>query len=552
MKPSIIKAGIRTAITAAAFTTVAGFVPVLAGAVPALPGMPELPQKLAGKTVFLDPGHQGPNHNQNVARPVDDGRGGTKPCQTTGMTTINGIPEHTINWNVAQLVKTSLEGLGAHVVLSRPDDTGWGGCIDERAAAANQSGADVAVSIHSDSAPAELRGFHLIIPQLPVPDAKANEAQSGPGLAASSVMRDAYLKSGFPAATYAGAVEGMMTRNDVAGPALTQVPDVFLEMGNGANPEDAAMLESQEGQLRHAVAITTGVAAFLLGLSPGPAETEKVAVPEQAPLPQAAQPAGVETPGQPAVVDPHAGQPAVVAPQPAQPAAVQPQAAPPAVVEQQPAVAPQPAVPAEQPVPAPQDTQVQQGTPQQPVPNAEPQQSVPQAQQPAPQQGSVQLPAPAPAVAEAPVPVQPNQPQVVPAQHPQPERVPAAQPVSEGIVYPVPAGANSVSAPAAKPQPAAPAAPAAPGASGTKPNSGATPSAPGATSPGVTSPGADKGTTSSDASIKSLVQTAMQLLSPLAKMFGMDSQETGMASSLVNLAYTLVSTLVSELVSPSK
>ncbi|WP_433600545.1 hypothetical protein ACQPXH_01395 [Nocardia sp. CA-135953] len=51
----------------------------------------------------------------------------------------------------------------------------------------------------------------------------------------------------------------------MAGPALTTVPDVFIEMGNGANVEDAALLESPEGQVKHALAITTGLVGFLLG-----------------------------------------------------------------------------------------------------------------------------------------------------------------------------------------------------------------------------------------------------------------------------------------------
>ncbi|MFI6869070.1 N-acetylmuramoyl-L-alanine amidase [Nocardia sp. NPDC050406] len=578
MKPSIIRAGIRTCITAAAIATVAGFAPATAGAVP---GLPELPQKLAGKTVFLDPGHQGANHNQNVARPVSDGRGGSKPCQTTGMTTVNGIPEHTINWNVAQLVKTSLQGLGANVVLSRPDDTGWGGCIDERAAAANQSGADVAVSIHADSAPAEMRGFHLIVPALPIPDAKANEAQSGAGLAASQIMRDAYVKSGFPAATYAGADNGIMTRDDIAGPALTHVPDVFLEMGNGANPEDAALLESQEGQLRHAVAITTGIAAFLLGLTPGPAESDQVNVPEQAPLPQVpGQPSAVEPqtqPGtqpstgteqqpatvpQPSVVEPQVpGQPSAVEPQvPGQPSAVEPQTpSQPSVVEPQAPSQPSAVEPQTQPG-TDQSTQPAPvpAYPAQPAgvePQAAPQNPQPSAPSGQPQPGEQIQPAPAPAEVPVPAESNPAQPQAFPGQNDQPARVPVVRPIAEGIPYPVPANPNSVGAPgapqvpaaAAKPQPTAPAAPGAtaPGVNSpnTKPSpGGAKPSTPG---------GTDKSSPSEDASIKSLVQTAIQLLTPLAKMFGMDSQETGIASSMINLAYTLVSTLVSELVSPS-
>ncbi|MFG3614631.1 N-acetylmuramoyl-L-alanine amidase [Nocardia sp. NPDC047654] len=262
MKPSIIKAGICTAVTAAVTVTLSGLLPVTAQAAPSALDMS---QKLAGKTVFLDPGHQGSNHSQDLARQVSDGRGGTKDCQTTGMTTMNGVPEHTITWNVAQVVKTSLETLGAHVVLSRQDDMNWGGCVDDRARAASQSGADVAVSIHADSAPAQDRGFHLIIPELPIPNPIVDQAQSGAGLAASKSVRDAYRDAGFPPANYGGVVDGLQTRRDIAGPALTTVPLVFLEMGNGANPEDAALLETPDGQLKHAIALTTGVVGYLLG-----------------------------------------------------------------------------------------------------------------------------------------------------------------------------------------------------------------------------------------------------------------------------------------------
>ncbi|WP_375540210.1 N-acetylmuramoyl-L-alanine amidase [Nocardia sp. XZ_19_385] len=246
--------------------TISGLLPAAAHAAPA---PAEMATKLLGKTIFLDPGHQGPNHGENLSRQVDNGRGGTKDCQTTGMVTVNGIPEHTINWNVAQLVKASLESLGAQVVLSRNDDSGWGGCVDDRARAANASGAAVAVSIHADSAPPTAHGFHLIVPQLPIPDPAVEQAQSAAGLTASKLVRDAYLHAGFPAANYAGVQEGLQTRADVAGPALATVPTVFLEMGNGANPEDASMLESEAGQLRHAVAITTGLASYLLGVPPG-------------------------------------------------------------------------------------------------------------------------------------------------------------------------------------------------------------------------------------------------------------------------------------------
>lgn len=93
----------------------------------ATPGTESAGRELTGKTVFLDPGHQGTAHSENLQRQVDDGRGGTKDCQTTGMTTVDGVPEHTINWKVSELVRSSLESLGATVKTSRVDDTGWAG-----------------------------------------------------------------------------------------------------------------------------------------------------------------------------------------------------------------------------------------------------------------------------------------------------------------------------------------------------------------------------------------------------------------------------------------
>jgi len=250
----------------AAATLTAMVLPAAALAEPAADTAAETP--LTGKTVFLDPGHQGTAHSENLSRQVDDGRGGKKDCQTTGMTSQGGLAEHTINWDVSQLVKTSLETLGAKVVLSRQDDSGWGGCVDERAKAANDSGADLAISIHADSTTAEAdasrRGFHMIIPELPVPDPAVDKAQSGKGLEASRAMRDVYVKNGFTPANYAGVVEGLQTRGDVAGPALTTVPLVFVEMGNGSNPEDSAVLDTLDGRLKHAIAITTGAVNFLM------------------------------------------------------------------------------------------------------------------------------------------------------------------------------------------------------------------------------------------------------------------------------------------------
>ncbi|ALG85461.1 N-acetylmuramoyl-L-alanine amidase [Gordonia phthalatica] len=225
--------------------------------------------ELAGKTVFLDPGHQGSAAGHQLNKQVNDGRGGKKDCQTTGATAIGGKAEHTITWEVSQLVKAALESKGARVLMSRKDDTGWGGCVDERAEAASRSGADLAVSIHADStstgADPTKSGFHLIVPTLPLPDKAADAAQSNGGRKASNTVRDAMKKAGFAPANYAGAVDGIQTRSDIAGANLTRIPLAFVEMGNLSDPAEAAVLSSPQGATKYAVALTDGITSYLSG-----------------------------------------------------------------------------------------------------------------------------------------------------------------------------------------------------------------------------------------------------------------------------------------------
>lgn len=434
--PRIIKTGVRLAV--AAVTTAGVLVPTAAFATPPAPADPDTSTTLAGKTVFLDPGHQGSEHSEDLTRQVDNGRGGTKDCQTTGMTTRNGIAEHTINWNVAQLVSQSLRSLGAHVVLSRQDDTGWGGCVDERAEAANRSGADVAVSIHADGAPEQDHGFHLIVPQLPIPSAAADRAQSGPGRAASEAVRDAYVQAGFAPANYAGAVDGLQTRADIAGPALTEVPDVFVEMGNGANADDAKLLESQDGQLQHAIAITTGLVGYLLGVDPGAATSQASA--------------SADTPVQ--AQDPSQSQ---------------------------------------NPAPAPPDRTSPTEAPAAPTHDKA-------------------LPAPGSAPANS--------------------NAPTSTPSSSNP--PAPSGTYRT-APGTYPGTV-------PGTAGTAPQSRTSPQDEAQALPGRPGSGTQQGTAETGSAEGEVATTAMKLLLPLAKSLGMD--EGAMSDELVNLAYTLASTLL--------
>ncbi|TSD50165.1 N-acetylmuramoyl-L-alanine amidase [Rhodococcus sp. KBS0724] len=213
-------------------------------------------EPLAGKVVFLDPGHNGAN-DDTINTQVPTGRGGTKNCQTTGTNTDAGFPEHTFNWEVTSLVKSELEAEGATVLLSRPDDTSVGSCVDARAEAANASGADIVVSIHADGADASAEGFHVCYSAPPL-----NPVQAGPSVTLAETMRDALTGAGLTPSTYIGE-NGLSPRADLTGLNLAQRPSILVELGNMRNADEAARMSSPTGQADYASAISNGVQAYL-------------------------------------------------------------------------------------------------------------------------------------------------------------------------------------------------------------------------------------------------------------------------------------------------
>ncbi len=68
---------------------VAGAVPLLLGA--ATWAAPRAAAGVAGSSVFLDLGHNGAN-DASINQPVPNGRGGSKPCQTSGPRPATAIP----------------------------------------------------------------------------------------------------------------------------------------------------------------------------------------------------------------------------------------------------------------------------------------------------------------------------------------------------------------------------------------------------------------------------------------------------------------------------
>jgi N-acetylmuramoyl-L-alanine amidase len=209
--------------------------------------------------VVLDPGHNGGNYGapHEVNRPVPDGRGGTKPCNSTGTQTDAGYAEHAFNWDVAQRVREHLVADGLRVVLTRDDDTGVGPCVDARDDLAEHEGAAAEVSIHADGAAPAKSGFHVAYSDPPL-----NPAQGDPSRTLATALRDAMVAAGFPTSDYLGK-DGLYPRPDLAGLNLATRPTALIECANMRNAAEAALVTTPDGRERYAAAIATGIEAYL-------------------------------------------------------------------------------------------------------------------------------------------------------------------------------------------------------------------------------------------------------------------------------------------------
>lgn len=222
---------------------------------------PWIPGPLTGRTVVVDPGHNGIYRASVNRRLVAAGNGRRKACNSSGTATNAGFAEHSFNWKVAVELAAQLRARGATVVLTRPNNAGTGPCVNERAAIGNRAAADLVVSIHADgSYSARARGFHLIISRAMVAGSAVEARSKALALALRSRIA---RQSGMPRSTYIGRGTALSVRSDIAGLNLSRIPAVMLEAGNMRNKADAALLGSAAWRVKLARALADGVVAAL-------------------------------------------------------------------------------------------------------------------------------------------------------------------------------------------------------------------------------------------------------------------------------------------------
>jgi N-acetylmuramoyl-L-alanine amidase len=215
---------------------------------------------LAGKTVGIDPGHNGGNFSApgTINAPVWNGRE-EEACDTTGTETNAGYTEARFNFNVATYLRRDLEALGAKVVMTRRTNTGVGPCITRRARILNKARSDVAIDIHADGGPASGRGVAILTPVADGP----NDHVIAPSRRFGRILLKRYTKvTGIPISNYDGS-GGFAPRDNLAGLNLTTVPKVLIECVNMRNATDAARLVKPSFQRLSARAMADAIVAFL-------------------------------------------------------------------------------------------------------------------------------------------------------------------------------------------------------------------------------------------------------------------------------------------------
>src|ERR1700730_5931145 len=243
----------RALVCAMGFTTV---LLLAGGAAPAT--SKQIP--LAGKTILVDPGHNGGNFTtlSEINKLVPAG-GFMKPCNTTGTAANNGYTEAAFNFDVAVRVAAPLRAEGATVVMTRADNNGVGPCVNVRATIGNRAHADAGIAIHADGFANIGHRFHVIEPAL---IAGYTGPIVRPSARLATILRDDMARSsGLTPSTYAG-IHGIAVRGDLAGLNLARFPMVFLEAGNMRNASDAALEESPRWRTQLAQVIAAALTTF--------------------------------------------------------------------------------------------------------------------------------------------------------------------------------------------------------------------------------------------------------------------------------------------------
>lgn len=207
-----------------------------------------------GRLIAIDAGHQRSGNNEK--EPIGPGAGEMKAKVTTGTTgCVTGMAESELNLAVALKLRDELKSRGYEVLMIRESqDVNLSNA--ERAQMANNAGAQAFVRIHADGVEnSTVKGASVLCQT-------STNPYNGQLYAKSRRLSECILNE--MTAETGGKKRSVMETDTMSGINWCMVPVTIVEMGFMSNPEEDALMATEEYQWKIARGIADGLDAYFL------------------------------------------------------------------------------------------------------------------------------------------------------------------------------------------------------------------------------------------------------------------------------------------------